>query len=101
MFLEQAQRVENAEPFPGMALKAGAFSSAVNKIEEQLNAISERYFSINRLAADGHYGLQTADAVRTFQTLFGLPVTGEVDFATWYKMQEIFADVKRAEEATF
>lgn len=66
MFLEQAQRVENAEPFPGMALKAGAFSSAVNRVEEQLNAISERYITINRLAADGHYGLQTTDAMRTF-----------------------------------
>ncbi len=98
VFLEQAQRVENAEPFPGMVLKAGAYSSAVNKVEEQLNVISGRYIAIDRLAADGHFGVQTTDAVRTFQTLFGLPVTGEVDFATWYKIQEIYADVKRAEE---
>ena len=83
-----------------MVLKAGAYSSAVNRIEEQLNAISERYIAINRLAADGSYGPQTTDAVRTFQTLFGLPATGEVDFATWYKIQEIYADVKEAEEAT-
>lgn len=94
IFLQQAQRVENAEPFPGMVLKAGAYSSAVNKIEEQLNAISEKYIAIDRLAVDGKFGPQTTDAVRTFQTLFGLPVTGEVDFATWYKIQEIFADVK-------
>jgi hypothetical protein len=100
VFLEQAKLVENAEFYPGMVLKIGAYSAAVNKMEEQLNAISEKYISINRLAADGHYGLQTTDAVRTFQSLFGLPVTGEIDFATWYKIQEIYADVKKAEEAS-
>ena len=100
VFLRQAQRVENADPFPGSVLKLGAYNSDVNSMEEKLNAISEKYIAIDRLAPDGHYGLQTLDAVRTFQTLFGLPATGEVDFATWYKIQEIYADVKEEEEAT-
>ena len=31
----------------------------------------------------GDYGEQTKEAVRAFQGRFDLPVTGEVDFATW------------------
>lgn len=100
VFLEQAQQVENAAPFHGEVLKSGTNNSDVNRIEAELNVISERYIAINKLAADGNYGPQTVDAVRTFQSLFGLPATGEVDFATWYKIQEIYEDVKEAEEAS-
>ena len=35
------------------------------------------------LTADGSYGASTVAAVRDFQTKSGLPVTGQVDTATW------------------
>jgi Putative peptidoglycan binding domain len=35
------------------------------------------------LRVDGEYGPGTADAVRTFQSDANLPVTGEIDAATW------------------
>jgi peptidoglycan hydrolase-like protein with peptidoglycan-binding domain len=35
------------------------------------------------IGVDGAFGAGTASAVRAFQTAAGLPVTGEVDAATW------------------
>lgn len=37
---------------------------------------------------DGIYGEGTADEVRKFQSLHGLPVTGVVDFATWTALRD-------------
>ena len=47
---------------------------------------------------DGFYGPQTTDAVRTFQSVFGLPQTGSVDFATWYKISDVYTAVERLAE---
>ena len=35
---------------------------------------------------------------RYFQRVFGLPVTGTVDYRTWYKVQEIYVGVTRISE---
>ena len=35
------------------------------------------------MTVDGQYGAGTANAVRAFQSAAGLPVTGQVDAATW------------------
>ena len=80
-------------PFPGKTLTFGMISPAVYALEEQLNKISEHYVQINRILPDGHFGSQTQEAVRTFQSLFGLPVTGEVDLATWYAVQSVYASL--------
>ncbi len=42
---------------------------------------------------DGVYGKETADAVRAFQRVNGLPVTGEVDTATAQKISEEYAEL--------
>ena len=61
--------------------------------QEQLDAIATVYTAIPRVAADGIYGPATAAAVREFQSIFGLPQTGVVDFATWYKISHIYVGV--------
>ena len=48
--------------------------------------------------ADGIYGQRTADSVRTFQQIFGLPATGVTDFATWYAISRIYVGVSRISE---
>jgi len=47
---------------------------------------------------DGVYGESTANAVRKFQNIFGLPQTGIVDYPTWYKISEIYVGVSRIAE---
>ncbi|MEA4955098.1 MAG: peptidoglycan-binding domain-containing protein, partial [Pseudoflavonifractor sp.] len=43
----------------------------------------------------GTYGEKTAEAVKTFQQIFDLPVTGEVNFPTWYAISDIFVAVSK------
>ena len=59
-------------------------------MQEQLNVIAGAYPAIPKITADGIYGPATAEAVRVFQKVFGLPQTGEVDYTTWYKISEIY-----------
>ena len=45
--------------------------------------LAQFYNTSPPVAVDGIYGSGTADAVRSFQRTFELPVTGEVDLPTW------------------
>ena len=56
------------------------------------------YPSLPTIAVDGVYGESTANAVRKFQNIFGLPQTGIVDYPTWYKISEIYVGVSRIAE---
>lgn len=81
--------------WPGYNLNIGASGGNVRTIQTQLNRIGQVYTAIPKIAVDGAYGPQTANAVRAFQRIFNLPITGIVDFATWYKISNIFVGVTR------
>lgn len=99
VFLQQAERVSGVPmSFPGTVLTLGSTGPAVRTIQEQLNAISDNYPAINKVRVDSVYGPQTQQAVRTFQSIFNLPVTGSVDFATWYEISNIYVAVERLAE---
>ncbi len=79
--------------WPGYTLSIGASGQKVSQMQEQLDTISTVYTAIPRVAADGIYGERTSQSVRQFQSVFGLPQTGEADFATWYKISHIYVAV--------
>lgn len=84
--------------FPGYNLSVGAQGAKVQQIQEQLNRISQNYPAISRIVADGIYGERTKEAVETFQKVFLLPVTGIVDYPTWYEISDIYVGVTRIAE---
>ncbi len=84
--------------WPGTNLSVGSRGSKVRQLQNQLNAISGAYPQLPRIAADGIYGENTANAVKTFQRIFGLPQNGVVDYPTWYKISEIYVGVTRIAE---
>jgi len=65
------------------ALSEGATGLEVQNVQYLLSYLSEFYNTIPPVAIDGIYGPATTAAVSAFQSTFELPVTGEVDFATW------------------
>ena len=81
--------------FPGTTLEIGSQGTTVRTIQNQLNAISNSYPAIPKVAEDGIYGPATAEAVRTFQKIFGLPQTGVVDFKTWYEISRVYVAVTK------
>ena len=67
-------------------------------IQRQLNRIAQNYPAIPTVNADGIYGPKTSAAVSKFQSVFGLPVTGEVDYRTWYAISNLYVAVTRIAE---
>lgn len=99
MFINTAPQVSGVPAsWPGVNLTIGSTGVSVRMIQEQLNRISDTYVAIPKIAVDGQYGPQTAEAVRIFQQIFNLPQTGVVDFATWYKISHIYVGVTRIAE---
>ena len=84
--------------WPGYTLSQGSSGSPVRTVQEQINAVSNAYPLIPKLAVDGVFGPLTAESVRIFQRIFDLPQTGTVDFATWYKLSQIYVAVTRIAE---
>lgn len=99
MYINTAEQVSGIpSSFPGYNLTIGASGDKVRQVQEQLDTIASVYTAIPRITADGIYGQATANAVRQFQSIFGLPVTGIIDFATWYRISHIYVGITRIAE---
>ena len=86
--------------WPGYSLEEGARGDKVRQLQEQLDVIAGAYPALPKIKADGIYGPATKEAVREFQSVFGLPATGITDYPTWYKISEIYVGVSRIAELT-
>ena len=100
------------EGFPGYDVSLGSFGNPVLAIQRDLRRIRQNYPAIPNISNTyGIYDEETKDAVKKFQEIFNLKVTGVVDKATWYKIKYIYTSVKKLsdlysegltkEEATF
>lgn len=84
--------------WPGYNLTIGSSGQKVLQLQEQLNRIARNYPAIPSLVADGVFGPNTANSVKVFQEVFGLPANGIVDYPTWYKISQIYVGVSRIAE---
>jgi hypothetical protein len=99
IFINTAEEVSGVPAsWPGSNLTIGSSGASVRMIQEQLNKISDTYTLIPKVAVNGQFNEQTADAVSKFQQIFDLPSTGIVDFPTWYKISAIYVAVARLAE---
>ncbi len=99
MYINTATSVSGVpSSWPGYNLTIGSSGDKVRQLQQQLNRIAQNYPAIPKVTADGVYGSRTADAVRVFQKVFGLPQTGITDFPTWYEISRIYVGVSRISE---
>lgn len=99
MYINIAEEISGVpSSWPGYELTIGSSGDKVRQIQMQLNVISDAYPLIPKIDADSVYGPATAESVRVFQSVFGLPETGVVDYKTWYKISEIYVAVSRIAE---
>ena len=103
---------DTKEGYPGYQINLGASGNPVLAIQRDLRRIRQNYPAIPDINNTlGIYDEETESAVKKFQEIFNLPVTGIVDKATWYKIKYIYTSVKKLsdlyseglseEEATF
>lgn len=101
MYINTAQEISGIpSSWPGYDLEVGSSGQKVQQMQEQLNVIAGAYPALPKITADGVFGPATEAAVEKFQSIFNLPVTGVVDYPTWYKISEIYVGVSRIAELT-
>ena len=99
MYINTAEQISGIPAsWPGYDLTIGSSGQKVQQIQEQLNTIGKVYTAIGNVNVDGIFGEDTQRAVRNFQKIFDLPQTGIIDFATWYKISQIYVGITRIAE---
>lgn len=99
MYINEAEEISGIPAsWPRENLQVGSSGDKVRQIQGQLARIAQVYTSIPTITPDGIYGPATRRAVENFQSVFGLPVTGVIDYTTWYKISEIYVAVTRIAE---
>ncbi|MGM9648969.1 MAG: peptidoglycan-binding protein [Butyricicoccaceae bacterium] len=86
------------ESYPGIPLRLGTSSNEVRTLQLRLNRISANYPAIPKVTVNGIFDQDTENAVRAFQRIFQLTEDGIVGKETWYRIQYVFASVKRLAE---
>ena len=99
MYVNEAEIVSGIpSSYPGYDLTIGSSGEPVITIQEPLNRIAQNYPAIPTVTVDGIFGSATTESVRAFQSIFNLPVSGIVDFPTWYKISQIYVGVSKIGE---
>lgn len=99
MYINTAEQISGIPAsWPGYNLDIGSSGPKVQQMQQQLDTIAEVYTAIPRVEADGIFGEGTQASVKAFQKIFDLPQTGIVDFATWYKISQIYVGITRIAE---
>lgn len=95
--IQEATQIQGLpSSFPGYTLKLNSCGEEVQKLQIMLNTISGNYPAIPKISpTDGRYNDQTRRAVETFQGVFNLPKTGNVDYSTWYKIVYVYVAVSK------
>jgi len=97
--VENAPVALNVESYPGVPLRVGDSGNNVQILQTELNRIAQNYPAIPKIEnVNGIFGLETEAAVREFQEIFNLPITGTVDKSTWYSIKRYYTGVKGLSE---
>jgi len=83
---------ELPEQFP-VPVDIGATGLPVQYIQYYLEVIGAYYKNVLPVQSTGTYDEQTANSVRSFQQVFGLPQTGTVDERTWDDLYRAYAGI--------
>lgn len=75
---------------PTSILRQGSRGSDVLQLQFLLNYIAQFYPNVPGVTQDSVFGSGTANAVRKFQTLFGLTADGIVGTSTWNKLYQVY-----------
>ena len=82
------------EGFPGDDVGLGYAGNPVLAIQRDLRRIRKNYPAIPDITSNlGIYDSETEAAIKKFQEIFNLPITGIVNKATWYKIKYVYNSV--------
>ncbi len=86
--IRQRLQPGSISPFasPVTLIQEGDEGDTVMIVQLMLVALSRRFMNIPMVGTRGYMDTATVNAVKAFQKIFRLPVTGRVDMATWNQL---------------
>ena len=85
--------------YPGTPMRLGDASPSIRIAQVMLDRISLAYPAIPKITRkNGYYGLETQEAVRTFQGIFDLTADGILGKATWNTLIRIYTGILQLSE---
>ena len=84
---------ESTAVYPGTPLTVGSTGVDVSNLQNYLNRISDVYTDIPKLTVDGVFGTATQNAVRIYQSIFGLDENGIVGSTTWDSITDTYRTI--------
>ncbi len=91
--LSEGVTAEEAEVPFGRTLSRGDQGTPVRIIQYYLNVIGYFNPDLDLLPIDGVFGAGTENAVKAFQSFYGLPADGVVGRNTWNRMETIYQQI--------
>lgn len=86
----------NIASYPGFPFRLGSAGNFIRQLKIQLNRISNNYPAIPKTKDENiFFTKDMEESVKAFQEIFDLPITGEVDKATWYEVKYLYNAVKK------
>lgn len=94
--VNDAEVSKNILSYPGYEVVIGDSGDYVKFIKIQLNRIGNNYPAIPTIVnGDTVFDIELFNAIKKFQEIFSLPVTGIIDKSTWYKIKYLYNAVKK------
>lgn len=99
-YLEEQQLIQtvNTQPYPGVVLRRGDTGPSVLVFKTYLNYISSYFFDLPELPVNAVFDTRTQNAVRKFQQIFSLPVTGQVNEITWNTIADAYRILREGQQ---
>ncbi|MBR2634484.1 MAG: peptidoglycan-binding protein [Clostridia bacterium] len=83
--------------YPGL-LRFGDTGTAVQTLQYYLKTVAAFNPFLRDVAIDGRFGRGTEEAVKAFQSYYGLPVDGIVGENTWNRLVQVYLDMTEGGE---
>lgn len=99
-YLEERQLIEQVtpRPYPGVVLRRGDTGPSVLVFKTYLNYIASYFFGLAQGTENAVFDTRTQNAVRQFQQIFSLPVTGQVNEATWNAIADVYKVLREGQQ---
>lgn len=99
-YLQRENKLLKVEtvPYPSVVLKRGDVGPSVRIFKDYLSYISKVFFDTPPVAQNNIFDLRTQNAVKSFQQIFQLPETGQVDEATWNTIADVYRTLRLGQQ---
>ena len=86
---------EKVRPYPGAPVALGSRGENAVYVQTILNYVTSAFPGLKKVVVDGVFGRLSVDALKDFQSLFGLSADGVAGRSTWEVLNRVYLSVSK------